>query len=316
MRPLPWLRYPNPTAAFLLFAVALAQAPTARPAAAQTDESLPVVTQLPASTRAMALGDAYMMNAGHADAIFYHPALLTGAGGFGLDVQRWRVQGTAAAASAATQWLGGGIGVGLLSLQYEAPSTGAGAAPGGQAFLFRQGSEQVSERVAVLGYARELFGVDIGVAGKLVEERVGPDQEAVVLFDIGAAREVGPVQVGLTVKDIGDDPLVPGADATPRVLLGAGAYGQDVGILDMGATIAAEWSEDRTTVSGGVEIGYWPINGRTFVARIGLETNDDDMSPLTFGLAFWGDDVTVEGAFQPYGGDESAGTYRVGVRWR
>ncbi len=74
---------------------------------AQTGGVLPKVTQLPASTRAMALGDSYMMNAGHADAIFYHPALLTGARGFGADVQRWGGESSSAAVSGAMQWYGG-----------------------------------------------------------------------------------------------------------------------------------------------------------------------------------------------------------------
>jgi hypothetical protein len=266
----------------------------------------------------MALGDAYMMNAGHADAIFYHPALLTGASGFGLDVQRWRVQGTAAAASAATQWLGGGIGVGVLTLQYDGPAGGAAAAPTGQDHLFLTGSVAVSERVLVLGYARELFGIDVGVAGKLVEERVDLDKEGVAMLDVGAATDLGPIRVGLTVRDIGNDPVVPDPEATPRVVLGAGSYGRPVGIFDVGLTAAAHWSEDRATVSGGVEVGYWPIRGRTFVARVGFQDPDDgsEMSPLSLGLAFWGDNVTAEWAFRPYGGSESAGTHRFGVRWR
>ena len=90
----------------LLLLAALA-APTS--VTAQMSGSLPRVLELPASTRAMALGDAYMMNAQHADALFYHPALLTEASGFGLELQRWGTNSTATAASAAMQWLGGGV---------------------------------------------------------------------------------------------------------------------------------------------------------------------------------------------------------------
>ena len=66
----------------LLFTVAFGIVFTAS-VDAQNTGTLPRVLQLPASTHAMALGNAYMMNAGHADAIFYHPALLVGASGFG-----------------------------------------------------------------------------------------------------------------------------------------------------------------------------------------------------------------------------------------
>ncbi len=299
-----------------LLAALLSVAPAAL--LAQDPGSLPRVLELPASTRAMALGDAYMMNAGHADAVFYHPALLTGAGGFGIELQRWDVAGTAAALSAATPWLGGGIGVGLLSLQYSGAGTRGEVAPGGQDHLFREGDTPVSERVLVLGYARELFGIDVGVAGKLVEERVDPNQEAVAMVDIGAATDVGPLQVALTVRDLGPDPVVEPETSTPRVVLGAGSYGRPLWILDVGLTAAASWSEERTALSGGLEVGYWPVRGRTFVARAGLQDPHDgsDLSPLSVGFAYWGDDVTVEWAFRPYGGPESRGSHRIGLRWR
>jgi len=288
------------------------------PALGQDAGSFPRVFELPASTRAMGLGDAYMMNAGHADAIFYHPALLTGASGFGIEMQRWGDDASSVAMSAATQWVGAGIGIGLTMLQYGAPAGGTFAAPQGQDHLFTQGPVAVSERAIVLGYAREILGLDIGVNGKIVEERIGTARDAAGLFDVGAAGAVGPVRIGLTVRDIGEDPLVADPDATPRIVLGAGSYGRQVGIFDLGASAAATWSDERTTVSGGVEVGYWPVRGRTFVARIGFQKPDEgsDMSPVSLGFSFWGDDVTAEWAFRPYGGDESGGTHRFALRWR
>ncbi len=116
--------------------------------AAQTAGALPRVLELPASTRAMALGNAYMMNARHADAVFYHPALLTGASGFGLDLQRWGANSSSTTVSAARQWLGGGIGVGLQTLQYGAAAEGSDTAPGGPDPLFPLGSSPAAARVA------------------------------------------------------------------------------------------------------------------------------------------------------------------------
>ncbi len=285
--------------------------------------SLQRVLELPASTRAMALGDAYMMNAGHADALFYHPALLTSAGGFGLEVQLWGDESssalsTSAAMSAALQWLGGGVGLGLLSLQYGASRPGTATAPAVQDHLFQAGAYPVSERVAVVGYARELFGIGFGVAAKFVDQRVDVVHESTWMVDLGAATEVGPLTVGLTVRDLGEDPVVAEADAQPRVVLGAGSYGRPLGIFDVGLSATATWSEDRTTAAGGLEVGYWPIRGRTFIARLGLQDPPDGsgMSPFSVGLAFWGDNVTVEWAFRPYEGRESAGTHRFGLRWR
>ncbi|MDH3269744.1 MAG: hypothetical protein OEN56_00335 [Gemmatimonadota bacterium] len=287
--------------------------------AAQVAGALPLTTQLPASTRAMALGDSYQMSAGHADAIFYHPALLAGASGFGLDVQRWSIEGSAVAASAAVSWLGGGVGIGLRSLQYRASGSGELAAPGGQDHLFEAESVPVSERVATLGYAREAFlGIDVGVALSLVEERVGPSQHGVALVDVGLSREVGPVTVGLTVHDLGEKPLVETGSEPSRVTLGVGRYGRPLGPLDVGFAANMGVDDDEFTYGGGVELGYWPIQGRTFVARFGFEDvpEGSDASVFTTGLAYWGDDISIEWAFRPVSDADEGGTHRFGVRWR
>lgn len=276
----------------------------------------PKVLSLPASVRAMALGGAYMMNAGHADALFYHPALLTGASGFGLEIQRWGERASASAASAAMAWLGGGVGIGLQTLQTNLPDFHV---PEGQAILLAGGALPVSERVATVGYARRLFGVQFGVAGKLVEERLGAASSTTVLMDVGAARSLGPVTVGLTVQDLGNDAFQVDGDFGPaRVVLGAGSYGRQVGPLDLGFTVALSHGRDDTRVGGGLELGYWPISGRTFVARVGLQTTpeeDEGVDPFTFGFAFWGDDLVLEWAYQGFG-DLDGNTHRFGVRWR
>jgi hypothetical protein len=294
---------------------------------AQVQGNLPKVLTLPASTRAMALGNAYVLTERHADVLFYQPALLSRASGFGLDVQRWSSESSSATASAAMAWFGGGVGIGLQTLQYSAPSP---AVPAGQDDLFAAGPIPVSERVATLGYARIVMGFEVGVAGKLVEQRVSTARNTLGLVDLGLAHGLGPFMVGLTAKDLGPQAFDNGAedddegdagddaDARPaRFVLGAGAYGQEVGIFDLGLAAQVSYSSDETMVGGGLEIGYWPITGRTFVARIGAQTVPDgsEASPLTFGFAYWGDDLVLEWAFQDFG-DVGKGTHRFGIRWR
>ena len=286
---------------------------------AQAGGVLPKATRLPASTRAAALGDAYMMDSGHADAIFYHPALLTGAQGFGLDIQRWGGESSATAISGAVQWLGGGVGVGLRTLQYGAIGLGGAAAPPGQDHLFQFGAVPVSERIATVGYAHEVpFDIDLGVGVDFVDERVGSLRQMVTLFDLSVAREVGPVVVGVTVHDLGDKPVLDAGSGPSRVVIGAGGYGQQLSIFDVGFAATVGFDDDDVTYGGGVEIGYWPIQGRTFVARVGFQDSPDgsDASPVTTGFAFWGDDITVEWAFRPFSGVDEGGTHRFGVRWR
>ena len=292
------------------------------PAAAlgQVRGALPKVFTLPASTRAMALGNAYQPTARHSDGLFYNPALLVGSTGFGLDVQQWSSTSSSSSVSSVVTWFGGGAGVGLQVVHYDLPSA---TVPDGQDHLFSGGPVAVSERVASLGYAHEVFGVDVGVAGKLAEMRVGGARSRVALVDVGVARGVGPVVVGLAVQDLGDRPFAGeesdedgGEHETPRIVLGAGAYGAPVGIFDVGFSAAVSRSEARTMAGGGLEVGYWPVTGRTFLARVGVQSvpEGSEASPFTFGLAFWGDDLRLEWAYQDFGGGAS-GTHRFGVAW-
>jgi hypothetical protein len=309
------MRLRNTTAAAALAAVFLATlALPPATARAQSRGTLPKVLALPASTRAMALGGAYQPTARHSDGIFYNPALLNGSTGMGVDVQQWGRASAAAAASAALPWFGGSVAVALQTLQL---GIGGAAVPDHEDHLFDTGGTAVSERLVTAGYARKLFGVDWGVAGKLAEERIGGARSTVAMVDLGAARGLGPVVVSISAMDLGNRPF-DGKDglAAPRVLLGAGAYGQPVGILDVGYAATLTWTEDRTAVGGGVELGYWPITGRTFVARFGAQSvrSGSDASPFTFGFAFWGDDLRLEWAWQDFGGGRS-GTHRFGVAW-
>jgi hypothetical protein len=288
--------------------------------AAQAEGYLPKTTQLPASTRAMALGDSYVMNSRQADAIFYHPALLTGASGVGLELQRWGPSSSSATLSGAVQWLGGGVGIGVRTLQYGAFGSGDLAAPSGQDHLFDFGSVPVSERVVTVGYARDaFFDIDVGVAMDLVDQRVGSARQSVALFDVSAAREVGPLGVALTVHDLGEKPILdPGGKGPAKVVLGAGAYGEQIGIFDFGFAANVGLDNDDVTYGGGVELGYWPIQGRTFVARVGFQSVPDgsEAQPFTTGFAFWGDDVTIEWAYRPFSGTDEGGSHRFGLRWR
>lgn len=297
--------------------VALLLAPAA--ASAQAEGRLPLLLQLPASTRAMALGDAYAMSSGHADALFYNPALVGDASGFGLDVETWSGEATGAAASAATAWYGGAVAVGLQTLQYGGATSGATLLPSGQDVLFDVGVATTSERVASVGYGRRLFGVQVGVAAKLLEQRVAGDRDATAAVDLGVATGLGPLTVGLSAANLGPDLELPSGPAPlpTRVTLGVGGYGQEVGPLDVGVSGALTRRDDGELLAGaGVEVGYWPISGRTFVARVGVaRVPEGAASPFTFGIAFWGDDLVVEWAYRDFG-TLGEGTHRFGVRWR
>jgi hypothetical protein len=77
--------------------------------------------------------------------------------------------------------------------------------------------------------------------------------------------------------------------------------------------------DDEVIYGGGIEVGYWPIQGRTFVARLGFQDVPDggDALPLTTGFAFQGDDIVVEWAYRPFSVDApDGGSDRFSLRWR
>lgn len=282
---------------------------------AQTPATPARVLTAPSSVRAMALGGAYMTTAGHADAVFYHPALLSGSTGFGVDLQRWGGAASAVAASAATAWWGGSVGIGVQTLH-------AGLEEGrdevGEDALLTHGAVPLAEQVATVGWARRIFGVRVGVSGKVVDLRLDGARSTTLLADVGVAHGVGPVTLAATLKDLGRDPFETGGGLGPaRLVVGAGAYGGQVGPLDVGLAAALSHGSEETSGGGGLEVGYWPISGRTFVARIGVRTPPAGSAadPLTLGFAFWGDRLALEWAYQGYGG-AGAATHRFGVRWR
>lgn len=288
-------------------------------AASQTADALPKISQISASTRAMALGDAYTIGAPASDVLFVHPSLVGRSRGFGLAVQRWGGSATATAFSGAMQWLGGGVAVGIRTLQYGAPGVGVGAAPAGQDHLFDFGPSPVSETVATLGYSRSgPLGVSLGAAVHLVDERVGSDRQGVTLFDLSAARAVGPLLVALTAYDIGTKPLLEGDTGPSHYELGVEEYRHRLGPLDMGYAARLGWADGSVTWGAGAEVGYWPVQGRTFVARLGLSdaAEGSDAAPVSMGFAFWGDNLIAEWAFRPYAGQAEGGTHRIGIGWR
>ncbi|MFQ5537198.1 MAG: hypothetical protein ACE5GJ_07065 [Gemmatimonadota bacterium] len=278
----------------------------------------PLVLTLPASVRAMGLGNAYMMNSGHADGVFYHPALVAGAGGWGIQVQSFGGQATSMSASAAGEWLGGSAAIGLQVLQHGADGGETLALSAGAPGLFGSGVEPLSEAIASMAYAREIFGVRVGVTGKLLDERVGIARDRSALLDVGIAADAGPLVVGLSALNLGKDLSLGGETAAvpTRIALGVGAYGQPVGPLDVGISLTTSYEDGWLGAGGGLEVGYWPVLGRTFVGRVGLRrVRDDGGSPLTVGGAYWRDDLVLEWAMWPRGGRIGSAAHRFAIRW-
>lgn len=294
-------------------------------AQAQTRDRGPLVLELPASTRALALGDAFHLATRDPDAVFYHPGRLSRAQGFGASLQRFSESGTLVGLSAGTSWFGGGVAVGIQQLSYEGPSAGEMTTqdfldlPVDEASLRNEGGGGVSETVLSVGYGKSIMGIPMGMVGKVVEQRYGSTRASTAAVDLGLATSQGPVTLGLSVQNLGPALSVAGGEIPlpTRFILGASSDGAPVGPLDVSASTALTYRLDGSVVpSVGLEVGYWPLNGRTFVGRVGYRHRSDDFTatPLTFGGAFMGDNITLEYSYQGFEtGDPS---HRFGIGWR
>jgi hypothetical protein len=297
------------------FCVMVGVLAAAVPAAAQ--DYAPGVLQLPASTRALGMADAFPVGGSDSDALFYNLALAQNIAGVTLAGQRWGAGGTMLALSGGAEWWGGRVAVGLLTLDY-APSLFMGAADGDfdEAELFENATAR-SEAVAALGYTRRIKGVRIAAVAKAVSQRRGDERATTVALDLSTGHVLGPVTAGLAVQNIGTSASFAGSDvdAPLRVTIGASWRTMQLGPLDVLPAASLARTPDGTVVpAAGVEVGYWPIQGRTFLARFGLrDPASDSAQPYTLGAGFAGDRISLDWAWADF--DEGS-THRVSIRWR
>ena len=287
------------------------------PADAQVRENAPLVLQLPASTRALGLGDAYHLASADNDALFYHPGLIDAARGIGASLAIYERASLVTLSGAAEFW-SGGVAFGVQSLSYSAPTRTSGAFARGEAGLGDAGDVTAAELVLSAGYGRSIKGFRVGLAGKYVETRVPGERDVTIAADLGIARRLGFVTAGLSARNLGRAPALEGEDVNlPMTLtLGASTQTTPVGPLDVSAAAAvSRWDDGTIVPHAGIEVAYWPVNGRTFIGRIGIRYIDDsDVRPLTLGAGFVGDRIGIDYGVQRYEG--SRAVHRVGVRLR
>lgn len=276
-----------------------------------------LVLQAPASVEAAAYGNAPYLLGGGADLLFYAPALIGRVNGMAAGLHRYGSEGTLATLASK-----GSVGLGDFAVGFQYMRHGGSGAPSYpdlQIVAFGDG-EPVTEFAASLGYARALFGVvDAGVVAKYLElHYMRALRDRTLVVDLGVAREFGPAMVSLAVRNLGPD--LETRDITDRIptqlALGISTETFEVGELDMFLTSQIARRRDGEIIpSGGVEISYWPVQGYTFRLRAGLQrVVEDERSPFTFGLAFTGDALTLEYAFQAFDVDGNA--HRLGLSFR
>ena len=217
------------------------------------------------------------------------------------------------------------MALGVQHLSYGAggqETLGGGIAPYLSAdvgSLRSNGDAGVSELVISAGYGRTFKGLQVGMVGKLIEQRFGPNKTATGAVDLGVSTSKGPVSLGVAVRNLGPDMTFFDETVPLPLSVGVGVSTQraPVGPLDLGATGGLNYRVDGAVVpSAGLEVAYWPVTGRTFIGRIGFRHLPEEQSacPVTFGGSFVGDDIILEYAYEGF--ESGSGSHRFSVGWR
>ncbi len=301
-----------------------------------------IVLEVPTSTRALGLGGAFHGGQRESDALFASPGHLTNPTGMEAAFQEWGSGGTLVQMSAGADWWSGGVALGVRALGYG-PSfrgstgseegtrgsglDGSGSDGAGPGWL----SDDVSELQLAVGYGRVSWGFRMGAVGSVLQFRTGGRDETTGALSLGAARSVGPVALSASALNLGgglETPPLAGdidlADMTPSALalsreiaLGAASRTYPLGPLDVGAAARLSFHEGgMTTYGGGLEVSYWPIQGRTFTVRVGAREAHDrsNLRWWTAGAGFRGDRLGLDYALMPFEGGTVS--HRIGLIFR
>jgi hypothetical protein len=274
------------------------------------------VLQLPASPRALGVGDAFVAGRG-SDMIFYNPALLALQPGLSASLQRFGAASSLGAISSSfsTGPIAGGVGAQLLDYGASVP----GGSRAGN--LGARGSITASSTAAAVGAALLVKGVRVGAAAKYVEERVGSARDGGAAFDAGLARDFfGRATIGVAVRNLGEALTFDG-ERVPLPMtatLGAAAFSPPLfTFFDLNATAAVSYRRDGTWIpAGGLELTYVPLDGWAITGRAGARRIADDFGakPLTLGAGLSFDRISLDYAYHALDGPESA--HRIGLRLR
>lgn len=300
---------PAVSVAVLLLAAGMLQA---------QERSAPVVLRLPSSPLVSAMGDAGVAVRGTSEVLFYNPANLIIGVGTAVAVERRGGSSTAGYLSHRVPHNSWAIGFGARFLDF-------GAQPGEiphPAELGNRGPLLSSSLAATVGVSRTVLGLRTGIAISYGDERRSGERESVVLVDVGLARDVGPVSLGLAARNLGDDAELDQVEfRTPaRFALGGQLRPRAIATF-FDAGLVAEVALDRggrLEAAGGGEVSWIPVEGWEVTLRAGVRRTErvDALGarPYTGGVGVSIDRFSVDYTIDPYRGGGTA--HRFGLRIR
>lgn len=278
---------------------------------AQADRYAPVILQLAPTPRAAVLGAT--MATRDIDALFGNPALVGVVSGSVAGGARYDAATLLTIASAAS--LGTfSVGVGAMYLDGMAH---ADRVPLWSHALNIRGHLPLSSAVGAFGLATTVRGLRIGSAVKFASQRHGAVGDARPILDLGVARDLGRLTAGLVVQNIGASIRFPSSTAQLPLRIAAGLSGQGFtwGPVDLSGTAGAAVLPDGLVLpAAGLEVGYVPLEGYNFVARIGLRRGElRAQQPLSFGGSASLDRFSLDYAYEDWDGGRA---HRLALRVR
>ena len=280
-------------------------------ATAQADRYAPIVVQLPPTPRAAVLGNTAA--ARDIEAIFGNPAMLGVAAGTVGGFARYDAATLLSFASSASL---GPLSVGIGAQYLDGPAENDQLPLWSYALLV-DGHLSVSSAVGAFGLATTFRGVRVGAAVKYIEQSQGAVQDAAPSLDLGLAKDLARLTAGVTVQNIGAGIHFPNSSAQLplRVSAGIAGYGFTFGPFDLsGSAGASVLPSGDVLPAAGVELGYVPMEGYNFVARVGLRKPElRAQQPFSFGGSASLDRFSLEYAYEDWNG---GGAHRLALRVR
>jgi hypothetical protein len=284
---------------------------------AQASGSSVPLLELPASTRALALGNAFVAAGKDEASIFYNPAQLATVEKLsaGLSVQQWFLGQTVAAAAAAVHAFHGTAAFGLQVLDYGSSER---AFDDGGALGEPTGAEiSAGDYVASIAYAVSISKLRIGATGKYVNQRLVDESGGTGAVDFGAALDVKGITLAASLQNVGGEISLAGdRRSLPRLVrVGAAIPVRNVGPVDVLGTVELTHLDGETKPFGGVEVEYQAPGGVTILGRVGAldRPTGADISPVAFGGGVRALHFALDYAYE--GSAVFGAMHRVGVRW-
>ena len=284
---------------------------------AQNAPLAPLALRLSGGTRAGGLGQAFVAGRG-AEVIFFNPAQLGILSGSTISLQRFGSAATLGSFSTAGPFGRLAFGAGVQYLDYQTPTAVSPFIR--PADLPAGGPFNSMSLVATVAASRVIKGIRVGAAAKYAQENVGGVRDGGLALDLGVAREVGRTTVALAIQNIGGGIEIVGERARLPTRVSAGVFSPSILLgpyfdLILALSVARE-RDGRIVPAGGAELFYQPVQGWTFVGRVGgrrVETGlTSKESPVTLGGSFGLDRLWLDYAFQPSRG--AGASHRIGIR--